>query len=132
MGCIYLEQDASHAFTLSEQGALEILALHGMILLDSLTGRHHLQRQRAALKSRLASASATIVRSEKMLKLYEDIRTIAAINVPVFIQGEAGSGKEHIASALHSFSQRKGAYVAVNCAAIPEGIFESELFGTLV
>lgn len=129
-GCLYLEQNASHAFAPPEQRALEILALHGMILLDSLAGRHHLQRERAVLKSRLASASATIVRSEKMLKLYEDIRTIAAINVPVFIQGEAGSGKEHIASALHSFSQRKGAYVTVNCAAIPEGIFESELFGT--
>jgi len=130
LGCLYLEQLPSHAFTPQDQQILEILALHAMVLLDSLAGRHHLQRERDSLKSQLAAKSATIVRSEKMLKLYEDIRTIAAINVPVFIQGEAGSGKEHIASALHNFSRRKGSYVTVNCAAIPEGIFESELFGT--
>jgi len=130
LGCLYLEHSAPNAFASSEQRALEILALHGMALIDNLADRHHLQRERDALKSRLATESATIVRSEKMLKLYEDIHTIAAINVPVFIQGEAGSGKEHIASALHNFSKRKGTYVTVNCAAIPEGIFESELFGT--
>jgi DNA-binding NtrC family response regulator len=129
-GCLYLDHAESGIFATDDQYLLELLALHSMSLIDDLAGRQHLQREREALQSRLASKNETIVRSEKMLKLYEDIRTIAAINVPVFIQGEAGSGKEHIASALHSFSQRKGACVAVNCAAIPEGIFESELFGT--
>jgi DNA-binding NtrC family response regulator len=129
-GCLYLDHAESGIFATADQYLLELLALHSMTLIDNLAGRQHLQREREALQSRLASKNETIVRSEKMLKLYEDIRTIAAINVPVFIQGEAGSGKEHIASALHSFSQRKGACVAVNCAAIPEGIFESELFGT--
>lgn len=129
-GCLYLDHPESGIFGPADQSLLEILAIHGMSQIDNLAMRRHLQGERETLRSRLASKNETIVRSEKMLKLYEDIRTIATINVPVFIQGEAGSGKEHIASALHSFSRRKGAYVAVNCAAIPEGIFESELFGT--
>lgn len=129
-GCCYLDHQDAGAFGPTEQHLLEILATHGLLLLDHLAIRSRQQREREALKTRLATKDETIVRSDSMLKLYEDIRTIAAINVPVFIQGEAGSGKEHIANALHSFSKRKGAFVAVNCAAIPEGIFESELFGT--
>ena len=129
-GCLYLDHPDTNAFGPTEQHLLEILATHGLLQLDHLASRGRLQRQREALKTRLATKDETIVRSDIMLKLYEDIRTIAAINVPVFVQGEAGSGKEHIANALHSFSRRKGAFVAVNCAAIPEGIFESELFGT--
>lgn len=129
-GCLYLDHSDTNAFGPTDQHLLEILATHGLLQLDHLASRGRLLREREALKTRLATKDETIVCSDIMLKLYEDIRTIAAINVPVFVQGEAGSGKEHIASALHSFSKRKGAFVAVNCAAIPEGIFESELFGT--
>lgn len=130
IGCLYLDHREPNYFSISEQSTLEILALHGAVLLDNLTGRQRLHGERESLKARLAAKDETIVRSEKMVKLYEDIRTIAPINVPVFISGEAGSGKEHVAAALHSFSQRKGAYIPLNCAAIPEGIFESELFGS--
>lgn len=130
IGCVYLDHRAPDAFDAERQGHLEILGLHGAALLDNLAGRQRMHRERESLKARLATKDETIVRSEKMVKLYEDIRTIAAINVPVFIQGEAGSGKEHVASALHSFSRRKGSYIPLNCAAIPEGIFESELFGS--
>ena len=130
IGCVYIDHPRPQAFAPAEQSSLEILALHGAVLLDNLAGRQRMHRERESLKSRLAAKDETIVRSEKMVRLYEDIRTIAAINVPVFIQGEAGSGKEHVASALHTFSGRKGAYIPLNCAAIPEGIFESELFGS--
>jgi len=130
IGCVYLDHHLPAIFNRDQQSSLEILTLHGAVLLDNLAGRQRMHRERESLKSRLASKDETIVRSEKMVKLYEDIRTIAAINVPVFIQGEAGSGKEHVASALHTFSGRKGTYIPLNCAAIPEGIFESELFGS--
>lgn len=130
IGCLYLDHHGFGAFTPFSQSSLEILALHGAVLLDNLTSRQRMHRERESLKSRLATQDETIVRSDKMVKLYEDIHTIAAINVPVFIQGEAGSGKEHVASALHAFSGRKGAYIPLNCSAIPEGIFESELFGS--
>ncbi|NLX19637.1 MAG: sigma-54-dependent Fis family transcriptional regulator [Desulfobulbus sp.] len=130
IGCLYLDDHGDTTFTAAMQGCLEILALYGAALLDNLANRQRMQRERETLKSRLATRDETIVRSEKMVKLYEDIRTIAAINVPVFILGEAGSGKELVAAALHTFSGRKGAYIPLNCSAIPEGIFESELFGS--
>lgn len=130
VGCVYLDHHSPRVFNPASQSSLEILAVHGAALLDNLSSRQRMHRERESLKSRLAAKDKTIVRSEKMVKLYEDIRTIAAISVPVFIQGEAGSGKEHVAAALHTFSQRKGAYIPLNCAAIPEGIFESELFGS--
>ena len=130
VGCLYIERSNQDLFNGVHQGTLEILALQGALILDNLSGRNRMQQERESLKSRLATKDETIICSEKMLKLYEDIRTIASINVPVFISGEAGSGKEHVAAALHSFSERKGAYIPLNCAAIPEGIFESELFGS--
>jgi DNA-binding NtrC family response regulator/pSer/pThr/pTyr-binding forkhead associated (FHA) protein len=130
MGCLYLDHPGRDFFTGRARSTLEILALHGAVLLDNIVAGKRLYRERESLKARLASKDETIIRSDKMVKLYEDIRTIAPINVPVFISGEAGSGKEHVAAALHSFSGRKGAYIPLNCAAIPEGIFESELFGS--
>ncbi len=129
-GCLYLDHRNHDFFNAGAQTILEILALYGAALLDNLIGRQQMHQERESLKTRLASKDETIIRSEKMMKLYEDIRTIAPINVPVFISGEAGSGKEHVAAALHSFARRKGAYIPLNCAAIPEGLFESELFGS--
>ncbi len=70
-----------------------------------------------------------IVESEPMLKLYRDIQVVAGIHVPVLILGEAGTGKEHVAHALHNFSKVKGNFIPLNCSSIPEGLFESELFG---
>jgi DNA-binding NtrC family response regulator len=61
------------------------------------------------------------------------IRTLVAraapTTLPVLIEGETGVGKERVAMAVHAASSRPGAFVAVNVSAIPEGVFESELFG---
>ena len=129
-GCLYLDQLPQAFNTSTYRQLLGIIALHGSTLLDKCISQQRMHRERESLKNRLAAKDETIIRSEKMLRLYEDIRTIAPIKVPVFISGEAGSGKELVAAALHRFSGRKGSYVPLNCAAIPEGIFESELFGS--
>ncbi len=72
-----------------------------------------------------------VVESDTMLALYRDIHAVAAINVPVLILGEPGTGKEKVARTLHRISGFPGKFIPLNCSAIPDGIFESELFGSV-
>src|SRR5258708_14547321 len=68
--------------------------------------------------------------SPRLKAVIESVRTVAPADSTVLIQGETGTGKELIARAIHNLSPRKGqAFVKVNCAAIPSGLLESELFG---
>ncbi|MGC8766575.1 MAG: sigma-54-dependent Fis family transcriptional regulator [Brevinematia bacterium] len=74
--------------------------------------------------------SNIIGKSEKMLKVFEIINTVSPTNSTVLIEGESGTGKELIAKAIHFNSPRKEKpFIAINCAAIPENLLESELFG---
>ncbi len=71
-----------------------------------------------------------IARSENMLQLCRKIERLAAAEATVLVLGESGTGKELVAKALHSLSARaKQRFVAINCAAIPGELLESELFG---
>jgi two-component system C4-dicarboxylate transport response regulator DctD len=70
-----------------------------------------------------------IGQSERLLKLKQQITMLAPTGVDILINGETGTGKEVVAQALHQESRRTGPFVAINCAALPEHIFESELFG---
>ena len=78
-----------------------------------------------------ASARTAIVgKSRVMQGIYKEIGRIAATPVPVLIRGDTGTGKELIARAIYQHSDRAAApFIAVNCAAIPETLLESELFG---
>lgn len=68
--------------------------------------------------------------SPPMQEIFEMIRRVAHSDVPVLITGESGTGKELVARAIHQRSARKGgAFIAINCGAIPETLLESELFG---
>ena len=71
-----------------------------------------------------------IGRSEPMKKVYRLVQAVAATESTVLVQGETGTGKELVARAIHDLSRRSGGpFMAVNCAAISEGLFESSLFG---
>ncbi|UTV30622.1 sigma-54-dependent transcriptional regulator [Photobacterium atrarenae] len=71
-----------------------------------------------------------IGRSEAMVRLRQQLLKVAAIDTNVIIYGETGCGKELVAHCLHQFSTRnQREFVPINCAAIPENLFESELFG---
>ncbi len=90
---------------------------------------HDLRRQ--ARQGRLAGVSAELVGdSPAMERIRELIADVAPTSATVLLQGETGCGKELVARAIHAASPRaKGPFVAVNCAAIPETLLESELFG---
>ena len=71
-----------------------------------------------------------IGRAPSMQRLYRHVQRVAGTDATVLIRGESGTGKELAARALHTLSPRaEGPFVAVNCAAVPEALFESELFG---
>ena len=68
--------------------------------------------------------------NQAMRRIFEQVRLVAKWNTTVLIRGETGTGKELIANAIHYNSPRaRGSYVKLNCAALPESLLESELFG---
>ncbi|MBK9264118.1 MAG: sigma-54-dependent Fis family transcriptional regulator [Polyangiaceae bacterium] len=76
--------------------------------------------------------AVTLIADPTMLRVYEILQNLARSMLPVTITGDTGTGKEHAARAVHYFSVRRDApFVAINCAAIPDSLLESELFGYL-
>jgi DNA-binding NtrC family response regulator len=87
-------------------------------------------RARDTAETITAGAQRILVADPAMARLYELARRLARSAIPILILGETGAGKELAAAAIHAFSARaSGPFVSVNCAAIPETLAESELFG---
>ena len=93
--------------------------------------RRALLTENRALREQLGSMREMplIGSSESIQRVGRTIDSLAATDVDILIHGETGSGKEVVAHALHSRSGRKGPFVALNCGALPESVFESEIFG---
>jgi two-component system response regulator HydG len=97
--------------------------------LDEVRVRHEASALKTALRTRF-SATSIIGHSPSIQAVRERIRRIADAPAPVIIFGETGTGKGLVAHALHADSQRgERSFVSVNCAALPEQLLESELFG---
>jgi two-component system, NtrC family, response regulator len=93
---------------------------------------HALEEQNRQLREAQANLpfEGLIANDDAMLKVCRMVEKVAPTDVSVLILGESGTGKELIARAVHTQSSRKdGRFVAINCAAIPEQLLESELFG---
>lgn len=89
-----------------------------------------LQQENRELRRRYGAGEALLGFSPSMTRLREQIELAARSNAPVLILGERGTGKELVASAIHASSARaRGPLEKLNCAAVPEGLIESELFG---
>lgn len=85
------------------------------------------RRLRNALRAQ--EGSLLVGHSSAIERARQRVAALAAIDVDILINGETGTGKEVIARALHDTSERKGNFVAINCGAIPETVFDSEVFG---
>ncbi|MBW2414584.1 MAG: sigma-54-dependent Fis family transcriptional regulator [Deltaproteobacteria bacterium] len=111
-----------------EEEELEI-ALQKLLETESLRAETEQLRERLREHEEL-SKEPFLWASEKMQRIHEILSQVADADVTVLIHGESGVGKEVIARTTHELSDRvKGPFVKVNCAALPEELLESELFG---
>jgi len=103
------------------------------LLVDKLVEHQRLLGENIALQHKLEERyrfENIIARSPRMQQVVEIIKVVAKSNATVLITGETGTGKELVARAIHAQSYRKDKpFVAVSCAALPESLLESELFG---
>src|SRR5215216_4282631 len=92
--------------------------------------QRRLEAENRALRARVDRTQTMVGESYAMRQLREQVAMAAPTNGRVLIYGENGTGKEVVARTIHGFSRRRtNAFVEVNCAAIPEELIESELFG---
>ncbi|HKN60873.1 MAG TPA: sigma-54 dependent transcriptional regulator [Candidatus Acidoferrales bacterium] len=102
-------------------------------LLERAVEKLHIQRENRILREEISRKNALgdlIGATDSMRHVFESIKRVAKATTNVIIRGESGVGKELVARALHDQSPRRSrAFVSVNCAALPEGLMEAELFG---
>lgn len=103
------------------------------LLIRNMVEHHTLLEENITLRRKIEdrhSFEGIIAKSPKMIKIFELIKTVAPTSATVLITGDSGTGKEIVARAIHRQSQRRNQpFIVTSCAALPETLLESELFG---
>jgi len=131
------QNDRSNALRAVALGAYDFFAKPFEVEMLGLTIErayrlHELQQENARLQlmQQPDALSGLITRDPGVLRVCRTVEKVASSNATVLVLGESGTGKELIARGVHNASSRRGErFVAINCAAIPENLLESELFG---
>ena len=131
------QNDRAHALKAVELGAYDFFAKPFEPELLALTiarayRLYDLQQEnlRLQLMRQPDALDGVLTRDPEMLRICRTIEKVAGIGATVMLLGESGTGKELLARGLHALSPRSGErFIAINCAAIPENLLESELFG---
>ena len=130
------QNDVANALRAVSEGAHDFLSKPfeaGVLslIIDRAYRMHELQLEnRRLLATRAGAVGGVITGAPEMLAVCRMVEKVAATDATVLVLGESGTGKELLARALHDSSTRsKQRFVAINCAAIPETLLESELFG---
>ena len=133
VGVVYLDSKQEGVFTPDDLRFVESFANHAALALEQTQRRKEISQETARLQSeaeRIHDASGLIGESAAMQAVHRLIDKVADSDLPVLIQGESGTGKELVARAIHFKSDRRAkSYVSENCAAIPDSLLQSELFG---
>jgi two-component system, NtrC family, response regulator len=131
------QNDRSNALTAIAAGAYDFMAKPVepdilKLIVERAFRMHALQEENKRLRASTPSSAlhGILTRDQGMLTLCRSLEKISPTNATVMLNGESGTGKELFARALHNLSNRRdGPFVAINCAAIPDTLLESELFG---
>lgn len=126
LGLIYLGND--NVANLFDQSSLEIVTIFASQVTLLLRSALHIDTLEKKLDIR--NFNSIVYSSPSMTEIIEKMKKVAQTDVTVLIEGETGTGKEILAREIHNLSPRRnGPFVAINCAAIPKDLLESELFG---
>jgi transcriptional regulator with GAF, ATPase, and Fis domain len=131
IGCIYLDSTSAGS-RFSEDHLQLTAAVAGLsaVALDNARRVQWLEEENHRLTMEVSQEQSLIGESARMKEIYQFLGKVAPTDSTVLIEGESGTGKELAARALHRNSPRRGKpFVAINCAAIPEALLESDLFG---
>jgi transcriptional regulator with GAF, ATPase, and Fis domain len=130
LGVIYLTADDQRGFDDHHIDMVTAIADLSANALEKAWRAEWLEQETRRLGAELRSQRRFIGESQKITEVYENIAKVASSDATVLILGESGTGKELVARAIHDRSRRAGQrFIAINCAAIPETLLESEIFG---
>jgi Nif-specific regulatory protein len=140
IGALSIDREYKENFGIESENDLRFLTVVSSLVAQSVQRirivneeQEILRQENSQLRRELASKNRiedSVGNSSRMAEVFDMVHRVADSNATVLLRGESGTGKTMVAKALHANSRRKkGPFIVINCAAIPESLMESELFG---